>query len=76
MRDSFVRDMRLAHGLTVEEFAKRVGVAKGTILAAQHRENITPELKAKILRAFPIDDRFFYYIEMKKRLEGYEYYNK
>lgn len=72
---NLVKDMRLAHGMTVEAFAAAVGVSKGTIISAQNTNQITPELKAKVLRAFALDDTFFSYLDKKKKLEWYEYHD-
>lgn len=72
MKNNLVRDMRLAHGLTVRDFAKRIGVTPATVTTAENSEYITPKLKATVLREFDLDDTFFNYVAKRKRLEEYE----
>ncbi|WP_346234730.1 helix-turn-helix transcriptional regulator [Lysinibacillus telephonicus] len=73
MQNNLVRDMRMAHGLTVREFAKRIGVTPATVTSAENAEFITQKLKAKVMLVFDLDDTFFDFVEQRKRLEKYEY---
>lgn len=69
-KNNLVRDMRLYRCMTIDEFAKSVGVSKSTITRAE-LGHITLELKAKVLRVYPLDDAFFSYLEQQKRAESY-----
>ncbi|OMC80923.1 helix-turn-helix transcriptional regulator [Viridibacillus sp. FSL H8-0123] len=72
MVNNLVRDMRNAQGLTVRDFAKKIGVTPATITSAESKSQLTQKMKASVLRVFELDDTFFDYVEQKRRLEKYE----
>ncbi|UZM98217.1 helix-turn-helix transcriptional regulator [Lysinibacillus sp. MHQ-1] len=52
MENNLVRDMREAHGLTVRDFAARIGVTPATVISAEKSEFITQKMKANVMRFF------------------------
>ncbi|QTB25556.1 helix-turn-helix domain-containing protein [Lysinibacillus sphaericus] len=72
MENNLVRDMREAHGLTVREFAVKIGVTPATVISAEKSEFITQKMKANVMRFFDLDDVFFEYVEKRRKLMIYE----
>lgn len=72
MENNLVRDMRGAHGLTVRDFAARIGVTPATVISAEKSEFITQKMKANVMRFFDLDDVFFEYVEKRRKLMIYE----
>ena len=55
-----VRIIRKDHSLTMEEFGKRLGVAKNTISQIESCKNaVTNQMRAAILREFNVNETWF-----------------
>ncbi|MBM7707602.1 transcriptional regulator with XRE-family HTH domain [Chryseomicrobium aureum] len=82
MENNLIRDLRLCHGMTIEQMANRLGVSKSRISSAESTGNISPKLKALALREFPLNEDFFAFLDQKKKhaelygSEDYEAHNK
>lgn len=70
-KNNLVRDMRMAHGMTIEAFAQSIGVSKSTVTTSEAGQP-TAAMKAKVLKVYELDDTFFHYVEQRKKTEGYE----
>lgn len=69
-KNNLVRDMRMAHGMTVEAFAKSIGVSKSTITTSELGQP-TAAVKAKVLKVYELNDSFFFYVEQRKKSDSY-----
>jgi len=72
VENNLVRDMREAHGLTVRDFAAKIGVTPATVISAEKSKFITQKMKANVMRFFDLDDVFFGYVEKRRKLIIYE----
>lgn len=68
-----LRQLRHYEGLTMQQFAEKIGTSRTTICAIETNEReMSDSVRSKIARAFPkIDDAFFAFSEKMHSLSHY-----